>query len=109
MNSFSCVGRRSPLHINFDYEGCNLRCCYCFSYRHLPTKCHQPRPGLFSTPDIIYDPVANDLPGVAPEGNRGNSGPQVVRSNLQPAREAVLHGGQGGLNMNGWIVMRVGM
>lgn len=28
----------------------NLSCCYCFSYRHLPALCRQPKPRLFSLP-----------------------------------------------------------
>lgn len=38
-----------------DYEGRNLRCCYCLSYRHLSSACRQPRPRFFSSPALILD------------------------------------------------------
>lgn len=43
--------------VNFDYRGRNLRCCYCFSYRHLSSQCRQPKPSLFSSPNYTVDAV----------------------------------------------------
>lgn len=43
----------STLH--FDYEGRNLRCCFCFSYRHIPANCKQPRPRFFLSPSLQTD------------------------------------------------------
>lgn len=31
-----------PTTIIFDYEGPNLRCCFCFSYHHWPADCSEP-------------------------------------------------------------------
>lgn len=51
--------------IFFDYEGRNLRCCYCFSYRHFPTNCKEPRPPLFYSPELQVDPIrAEDTNGI---------------------------------------------
>lgn len=48
--------------IFFVYEGINLCCCYSFSYRYVATSCRQPRPCLFSAPEIIYDVVPEAPP-----------------------------------------------
>lgn len=61
--------------VNFDYIGRNLRCCYCFSYRHSAPNCRLPRPELFSAPDIIYNSTTHAQQQSAPGGNRGLSGP----------------------------------
>lgn len=41
--------------IHFEYGGKNLRCCYCFSYRHLSVNCKEPHPRFFSSPDLVAD------------------------------------------------------
>lgn len=41
--------------VHFDYRGRNLRCCYCFSYRHLSALCRQPKPSLFASPEYTVD------------------------------------------------------
>lgn len=38
--------------VNFDYVGRKLRCCFCFSYRHHPAKCRQPRPAFLANKDL---------------------------------------------------------
>lgn len=41
----------------FEYEGRNLRCCYCFSYRHFPSQCKEPRPAFFNSPALWLDSI----------------------------------------------------
>lgn len=43
--------------VQFDYIGRNLRCCYCFSYRHLAPLCRRPKPSYFLSPDLEVDAV----------------------------------------------------
>lgn len=38
--------------IAFKYIARNLRCFFCFSYRHLPTQCNSPRPAFFKASDL---------------------------------------------------------
>lgn len=53
----------------FDYEGRNLRCCYCFSYRHFPSSCKEPRPTFFDAPELQPDVVSvASLGGIVPGG-----------------------------------------
>lgn len=51
--------------ISFEYEGWNLWCCFCFSYGHIPARCRQPRPRLFTAPDLVLD-VDLGIPPSAP-------------------------------------------
>lgn len=39
----------------FEYEGQNLRCCFCFSYRHIPAHCKIPQPRFFLVPSLNAD------------------------------------------------------
>lgn len=47
----------------FKYKGRNLCCYFCFSYRHLPASCRQPRPSFFSNTELVYDVIPEDQPG----------------------------------------------
>lgn len=50
----------------FEYEeGRNLRCRYCFSYRHLPSDCPQPHPSFFSAPDLLIDAALEAPPPIS--------------------------------------------
>lgn len=51
------LGGPDPTNVIFDYRGRNLRCCYCFSYRHLSSQCRQPKPSLFASPHYKVDEV----------------------------------------------------
>lgn len=55
----------------FDYVGRNLRCSFCFSYRHLPSQCLRPKPAFFSAPGLIVDkvPAVQGKPALRREGN----------------------------------------
>lgn len=49
--------------IEFNYKGCNLRCCFCFSYRHSPAGCRHPQPSLFDNVELIYDVLPGEQQG----------------------------------------------
>lgn len=66
--------------IFFDYEGRNLRCCYCFSYHHFPSDCKEPRPPFFSSPDLKLDSASGETSGEPALGPEGNAGVQLDRS-----------------------------
>lgn len=51
------LGGPEPTKVNFDYRGRNLRCCYCFLYRHLSSQCRQPKPSLFAAPQFTADEI----------------------------------------------------
>lgn len=51
--------------IAFDYVRKNLRCYFCFSYRHLPNQCTRPRPTFYN--EAALDP--GSVPG--PTGGAG--------------------------------------
>lgn len=41
--------------IHYEYEGRSLRCCFYFSYCHIPAHCCNPRPRYFTAPDLVVD------------------------------------------------------
>lgn len=46
--------------IEFNYEGRNLCCCFCFSYRHFAAACRHPRSSLFSNIELVFDVIPGD-------------------------------------------------
>lgn len=65
---------RGPIvtKVCFEYVGHNLRCCFCFSYRHLPSECTEVKPAFF------YSPGTDPNPG--PDAGRGPR--SIVAENL---------------------------
>lgn len=47
VQGFFRLGGREVTKICFEYGGRNLRCCFCFSYRHLPSECSAVKPAFF--------------------------------------------------------------
>lgn len=59
--------------ICFDNVSQNLRCCFCFSYRHLPSDCKEVKPAFFYSVDPIppSGPVeGSEILGIVEEGRR---------------------------------------
>lgn len=93
--------------IDFDYTGPNLRCCFCFSYRHRPALCKKQRPALFSSIDQESINEFYGLPG-APRstshtltfqsrpGSRQTAGPREGRGTHDyPTTGSNQHGPSG--------------
>lgn len=57
--------------IDFDYEGCNLRCCFCFLYRHHPSRCRQPRPPLLASAAPVAAVDSEESSGSVLRGPQG--------------------------------------
>lgn len=67
------LGDSAVTTVFFDYEGRNLRCSYCFSYRHFPSSCQEPRPDFFNAPELKLDSEPTVAAGVRPlVGGSGN-------------------------------------
>lgn len=70
--------------VSFDYVGSNLRCCFCFSYRHLPSECSEEKPAFFFARHIDTNPGPI-------EGREARS---IVGENQErPAQRRVVQGG----------------
>lgn len=65
----------------FDYRGRNLRCCFCFSYRHLSSQCCQTKPNLFSSSAYTVDTVPKEKPSKGQaKRSAGQSAPREPRA-----------------------------
>lgn len=53
--------------VAFNYVGKNLRCYFCFSYRHLPHQCKRPRPAFYN--EAALDQGSAPSSGAAPTGH----------------------------------------
>lgn len=84
------LGGPEIILIPYDYTGGNLRCCYCFSYRHLAFRCNRPWPSFFLT--MVDSTVPSTVPALLSED------PAVGRAQLLQgaSQEGVLQG-EGGL------------